>query len=349
MPQRQSGANPTTVILALFCTSDAAGFFADNSDVQLSLQLNPPREEAVPLLHEHDFLRIADLAHRTFGLDLRADKRSVVAARLACVLRELGLTSFRQYCDYLLSDRTGIALATLADRLTTNYTSFFREPAHFDFLRSTVLPALRSRWRINIWSAGCSSGEEAYSIAISVLEAAPHLVPRLRIHATDISTRMLRRASLAIYSADRILAIPAALRERHLVPSESPSTFRIAPHARAFVDFGRLNLMDPFPAVRYSVIFCRNVMLYFDRPTQQSLIERLVAHLEPGGFLFIGHTESFSGICHTLEPGAPAVYRKPARAAAHAASLVGVSPTRSLRCARSPLMQLALKAEEVYA
>lgn len=293
----------------------------------------PQREEALPVLHERDFLRIAHIAHRSFGLDLGDGKQGLVAARLGRLVRELGLSSFQQYCDYLLADHTGAALTALADRLTTNHTSFFREPAHFGFLCSAVLPALRARPRIDIWSAGCSSGEEPFSIAIALLESAPHLASRVRIRATDISTRMIARARAATYTADRIQSIPPEIRSRHLVPDDAPNVFRVAAPARSLVDFARSNLMDPIPpAARYSVIFCRNVMLYFDRPTHQSLVHRLAAHLEPGGFLFIGHSESLKGIDNSLEPAAPAVYRKPAqdrgasRAVASATSPAAFTP-----------------------
>jgi len=274
----------------------------------------PQADEPLLVLQERDFLRISRLAHHCFGLDLRDGKQTLVTARLSRLVRELGFTSFQQYCDYLLADRAGVALAVLADRLTTNHTSFFREATHFDFLCSTVLPALRTLPRVNIWSAGCSSGEEPYSIALSILGSVPHLASRIAIRATDISTRMLERASAATYAADRIQAIPPALRSRYVLPAGVPNTFRVAPAARNLVDFARHNLIDPFPALRFSVIFCRNVMLYFDRPTHQSLVQRLAAHLEPGGFLFIGHTDSLNGIDHPLQTAGPAVYRKPLRA-----------------------------------
>ena len=263
-------------------------------------------------MQERDFLRIAHLAHRCFGLDIRPGSESLVEARLGRLVRELGLSSFHQYCDYLLADRTGTALIVLADRLTTNHTSFFREPDHLEFLCSTALPSLPSRPRINIWSAGCSSGEEPYSIAISLLEAAPTLARRVSIRATDISTRMLDRASAGIYSSDRIQPIPPPLRSRYLIPTGEFGCSRIAPAARELVSFARHNLVDPLPTLRFSAIFCRNVMLYFDRPTHQSLVQRLTSRLEPGGYLFIGHTESLNGIEHSLESAGPAIFRRPA-------------------------------------
>jgi chemotaxis protein methyltransferase CheR len=310
----------------------------------LCLQPNPAttHEDALPVLRERDFLRIAHLAHQLFGLDLRNDNQDFVAARLGRMVRELGFESFEQYCDYLLADRSGTAAATLVDRLTTNHTAFFREPAHFDFLRETVLPALDARSNINIWSAGCSSGEEPYSIAIAILEAAPRLATKTRIHATDISTRMLRRAAAAVYSADRIAAIPAFLRNCHFVHAGEPTAFRAAPQVRSLVDFTRFNLMDPFPATRYSAIFCRNVMLYFDRATHRSLVERFTAQLEPGGFLFIGHSESLAGIDHSLEPAGPAIYRKPAQRRAH--SFAAAPPA-----SRASLTQFSVAPEEVSA
>lgn len=295
--------------------------------------LVPQNQDSLPLLEETDFLRIAHLAHRCFGLDLRGDKQSLVASRLARLVRELGLSSFRQYCDYLYSDRTGAALTALADRLTTNHTAFFREPGHFDFLRSTILPTLRSRSHIHMWSAGCSSGEEPYSIAISVLEAAPRLAPRVRIRATDISTRMLERASTGLYSADRVAGLPPGLSERYFVP-DAPNTFRLGRSVRDLIDFARQNLLDPLPVLRFSVIFCRNVMLYFDQPTHQMLIGRFAAHLEPGGYLFIGHSESLSGVEHSLESAGPAIYRKPV----HGADLfLGGANTRGTAAAQADL------------
>lgn len=283
--------------------------------MQPALHAIPPLcgEDNLPALEECDFLRLAHLAHRCFGLDLREGKQGFVEARLGRLVRELGLASFQQYCDYLAADRTGAALANFANRLTTNHTSFFREAEHFDFLCSTVLPSLRARRHIEIWSAGCSSGEEPYSIALAVLGAAPRIAARTSIHATDLSTRMLDRATAAVYSAGRMEPIPASLRARYIIPAAAPNTFRIGPAARSLVSFARHNLVDPFPALRFSFIFCRNVMFYFDRSTHEALVQRFSAHLEPGGYLFIGHSESLNGFDHALEAAAPAVYRKPLR------------------------------------
>jgi chemotaxis protein methyltransferase CheR len=267
-----------------------------------------------PALGNRELSTIARLAHQSFGLNLTGDRQDILAARLAPALRELGLSSFRQYLDYLHADRTGAALAGLADRLTTNHTSFFREPQHFNLLRTAIFPALRARPRIDIWSAGCSSGEEPYSIAMSLLEESPRdAAARVRIHATDISARILQRAAAATYSAARVRDIPPGLLRRYLIPNSDfgPGAWRIVPELRELVEFDRLNLIDPLPTTRYPVIFCRNVMLYFDHPTQQDLIQRLADRLEDGGYLFIGHAESLSGIARGLEHVCPAVWRRP--------------------------------------
>jgi chemotaxis protein methyltransferase CheR len=205
----------------------------------------------------------------------------------------------------------------MVDHLTTNHTSFFREPRHFEFLRKTIFPALRSRSRIDIWSAACSTGEEPYSIAMALLEESPcDAALKVRIKATDISTRVLEKALRGIYAADRLEGIPSTLLQRYLLPApeEPEEVFRVRADVRSMIKFQHLNLMESLPrGYRCSVIFCRNIMIYFDKPTQRSLVERLSEHLEDGGYFFIGHSESLNNIPHTLEYVCPATYRKPAR------------------------------------
>ena len=233
-------------------------------------------------------------------------------------MRELGLNSFQHYYDYVKADRSGVALAGMVDRLTTNHTSFFREPRHFDFLRRIIFPSLRSRSRIDIWSAACSTGEEPYSIAMALLEESPReAAAKVRIKATDISTRVLEKAKQGIYEADRFHGIPAAMRQRYLEKAspKHAAALRFTGEVRSMVEFQRLNLIASLPeGYRCSVLFCRNIMIYFDRPTQQNLIERLSQHLEDGGFLFIGHSESLNNISHRFEYVSPAIYRKPGSA-----------------------------------
>jgi chemotaxis protein methyltransferase CheR len=272
---------------------------------------------SVPALNEREFEKISQLAYHHFGLDLGADKQSLVVARLGKTLRELGLTSFQDYYDYVKSDRTGAALAVMVDHLTTNHTSFFREPAHFEFLRKTIFPTLLTRSQIHIWSAACATGEEPYSIAMALLEESPReAAAKVKIKATDISHRVLEKARQGVYSKDRLAAIPLSMRNRYLLnePGEPDHRRRFTNSVRSMIEFEHLNLMSTMPP-RYlcSVIFCRNLMIYFDRSTQQRLVQRLSQHLEEGGYLFIGHSEGLSSISHDLEYVCPATYKKPGR------------------------------------
>jgi chemotaxis protein methyltransferase CheR len=278
---------------------------------------NSPAEtvDCVPVLNASEYEQISRLAYEHFGLDLRGSRQGLVAARLSKKLRDLGLNSFQHYYDYVKADRSGAALAGMVDQLTTNHTSFFREPKHFDYLRETVFPTLRTRSRIHIWSAACSSGEEAYSIAMSLLEEAPReAAAKVHVKATDISTRMLEKAQRGVYAAERVAEIPPALRQRYLLKGqdESAGSYRFRSDLRSMIEFEHLNLISRLPeAYHCSVIFCRNIMIYFDRPTQQSLVQRLSEHLEDDGILFIGHSESLNNIAHGLEYAGPAIYRKP--------------------------------------
>ena len=271
--------------------------------------------ETLPVLSTLEFEKVSRLAYQYCGLDLSNGKQDLVAARLGKQLRELGLKNFKDYYDYVTSDATGAAMTHMVDLLTTNHTSFFREPSHFDLLRQTIYPALKHRSEIDIWSAACSSGEEPYSIAMTLLEESrDQVLAKVRIRATDISTRVLEKGRQAIYSADRFTDMPVATMRRYLQRGQSgASTFyRFKPEVRGMVHFEHLNLMECLPeGYRCSVLFCRNVMIYFDKPTQQELLRRLSAQLEDGGYLLIGHSESLNGITHGFEYVSPATYRKP--------------------------------------
>jgi chemotaxis protein methyltransferase CheR len=262
-----------------------------------------------------EFEQIRRLAYEQFGLDLHAGKEQLVATRLGKKIRELRFRSFHQYYRYVVEDRTGEALVALIDALTTNHTSFFREAAHFDFLRRKLLPGLRRRETIGIWSAGCSSGEEPYSILFSLVEELGEAVlSRVRLLATDISTRVLAEAERAIYPAERFEGTPEPRLRRFLLRSGRGDRYWycVRPELRMAVEFRRLNLMRPFAYLGvFPLIFCRNVMIYFDRAVQQDLTNRLAGCLEPGGYLFIGHSESLNGIGHPLEYVCPGIYRKP--------------------------------------
>jgi chemotaxis protein methyltransferase CheR len=268
----------------------------------------------VVTLSAQEFEQIRRLAYEKFGLDLRSGKESLVSARLGKKVRELKLRSFRDYYRHVMEDRTGESLTAMIDALTTNHTSFFRESAHFDFLRQTVLPELRSRNHIAIWSAACSTGEEPYSIAFCLAdELGLKALSGVRILATDISTRVLDAAKKAVYPAERFETVPSEQMRRYLLRGEQrwDNWYRVKDEVRAVVEFRRVNLMDSLSHVgSFPVIFCRNVMIYFDKPTQQSLVNRLAGCLEPGGYLLIGHAESLTGVEHPLTYVRPAVYRK---------------------------------------
>lgn len=265
-----------------------------------------------PKLEAQEFEKFRRLAYDKFGLNLTDAKHDLVAARLGKKLRELKIPSYKAYYDLVVADRTGQSLIALIDALSTNHTSFLREASHFDFLLKYVLPGLRKRAAIDIWSAPCSTGEEPYSIALTLLE---HLgmppKPALRIRATDISTKVLAVAKKGAYAADKLGSMPAPLIRKYFTQA-GPGSFQICSEIRDMIQFERFNLIEPMRATRkFPIIFCRNVMIYFDKPTQERVVASLSQFLEPGGYLMIGHSESLMGVRHGLVYVQPAIYRKP--------------------------------------
>lgn len=261
-------------------------------------------------LTAHEFEQLRELARREFGLDLKEGKQALVAARLGKKLRELGFRTFREYHAHVVGDASGEALIGLIDALTTNYTSFLREPEHFDFLRRTIFTS-GACGQIRIWSAACATGEEPYSIAVAALEEGA--AERVWILATDISRRALETAQRGVYPAERFEKFPPGRLKRFLLKGEGrwEGWYRFKPEVRALVEFRRLNLMEPFTQLpRFHTIFCRNVMMYFDKATQQDLVRRLTERLEPEGYLLTGHSESLLGRHAGLEYVRPAVYRR---------------------------------------
>jgi chemotaxis protein methyltransferase CheR len=265
------------------------------------------------------FQRISSLVKGLCGINLHDGKVALVKARLNKRLRVLGLADYGEYLDRVHSDVDGSETRMMLDALSTNLTCFFREPAHFDVLRRTVLPGLLERHkadrRLRIWSAGCSSGEEPYSIAMTLVDAMSSLEAwDIGILATDISVQMLRVAAQGVYGVDRLRNAPSHVAAQHFVPvpDGGRQSRQVSPALRRLVNFARLNLMAPWPMKgAFDVIFCRNVMIYFDKPTQESLIERFWRQLAPGGTLFIGHSESLTGIRHKFRYLQPTVYEKP--------------------------------------
>ncbi|MBZ5590873.1 MAG: protein-glutamate O-methyltransferase CheR [Acidobacteriia bacterium] len=265
-------------------------------------------------LTDREFEKISRLAYEKFGLELKPGKQELVSARLGKKVRAAGFRSFEQYYQSVVADSTGESLIQLIDALTTNFTDFMREPAHFDFLRNEALAGWAKRDRVRIWSTACSTGEEPYSIAFALLDALGNASrPRLEIVATDISSRALQHAHRGIYQAARLANLPAAWQRAFLLRGDGKwqGQYRVKPEVAGLVQFRRLNLIEPFSHPEpFSVILCRNVMIYFDRPTQQKLVRQLASQLEPGGYLLIGHSESLTGIDHPLSYVRPTIYRR---------------------------------------
>lgn len=260
--------------------------------------------------------RVARLAYKQFGLDLGVGKEGLVEARLGKKVKQLGLTSLEDYCSFVESEKTGQALLELIDALTTNHTSFFRESKHFDFLKAVAFPQWRNRREIPVWSAACSSGEEPYSLAMTLLEELGPAAGGASILATDISTRVLAVAAKGLYAVDSFPQPLPAWLGKYLLRGKGNSEgwLSMKPLVRNKIRFERLNLIQPLPPMgAFAAIFCRNVMIYFDRPTQEAVVNRLAERLEPGGYLLVGHSESLSGVRHGLEYVCPATYRKPGR------------------------------------
>ena len=266
-------------------------------------------------LSAREFDKIRKLAREKFGLDLRQGKEPLVAARLGKRIREAGCRSFDEYFQHVLADASGEALAEMIDSLSTNFTSFMRETAHFEFLRKTIIPELQRRSKIEIWSAACSSGEEPYSILFTLLDVLGDSAP-VHILATDISRKALNTARAGVFQAERLESLPQSWLRRFFLRGQGrwEGWYRIKPEVAGKIEFRRLNLIEPFPSNwRYPAIFCRNVMIYFERSLEESVARRLGECLEPGGHLLIGHAESLTGLDVGLEYVRPAVYRNPVR------------------------------------
>lgn len=271
-------------------------------------------------LSDEEFGKLSSLVQEELGIKMPAAKKTLLESRLQKRLRALGLSSYSDYCD-MLFNRGGLAneLIHMLDLVTTNKTDFFREAHHFDFLTETVLARFvrQGKRQMTIWSAGCSSGEEPYTLAMVLSEFArmnPSLGFDFSITATDISTRVLEAACRGVYRDDRIAPIPEELKKRYLLRSRDSSKglVRISPELRSKITFSRVNLMDEtYPVdTGLDIIFCRNVIIYFDRPTQERLFAKFCEYLKPGGLIFIGHSETLSGMGLPLSKVATSVYVK---------------------------------------
>ena len=272
---------------------------------------------------DSEFRKFRELVLRHTGISLAPHKREMLKARLGRRLRALGIASFSDYYQYLSqSDATGEELGRMINAVTTNVTEFFREDHHFKFMTQTWIPACQrelGRPRVlRIWSAGCSTGEEPYTIAIVLREALGPLLSSwdIRILASDIDTDALGRAQAGIYFRDKIAPISESQLRRHFLCGRGPEAgfVHIRPEVQNLVTFRRLNLLDdPWPIrTRFDAIFCRNVMIYFDRPAQQHLVRRFAGFLKDDGLLFLGHSEGLNGMNAGLVSCQHTIYQRTA-------------------------------------
>ena len=269
-----------------------------------------------PVLSDRDFAFVVKLVYQRAGIRLRDGKRELVAARLQKRLRHHGLGAFTAYLELLQQDGSCDEMVEFLDALAINHTYFFREEQHFDFVRSTVVPELVGRpghGCLEGWSAACSSGEEPYTLAMTLAEALPDGPEGFRLFASDLSTKVLATARSGVYKMERVKDLPLNVLRRHFergTGAQSGLT-RVMRPLRQRVEFAHLNLLEIGDlGRRFDVIFCRNVMIYFDRAVQQRVVTMLERHLRPGAYMFISHSESLNGITHGLRWVAPAVYQR---------------------------------------
>lgn len=271
-------------------------------------------------ISDRDFTRLRTLIYAQSGITLSPDKKTMLELRIKRRLRSLELESYAQYCEYLFGDQgQKDEIVHLLDVVTTNKTDFYREPAHFDFLARKALPDLMARnpagRDLVIWSAGCSTGEEPYTLSIVLTEyGLMHPGFRFKVLATDLSTTVLEKAHLGVFSSEAVTPVPAGLKKKYFLRGRDSQSnrLRVVPELRKLVEFRHLNFMDADFGLteKADVIFCRNVIIYFDRPTQEQILQKLARNLVLDGYIFVGHAEALHDMDLPLEPIAPAAYRK---------------------------------------
>jgi chemotaxis protein methyltransferase CheR len=268
------------------------------------------------MITEQEFAQLTNYIKTHYGIHMKEEKRTLLVGRLQQTMQRMNFSSYTEYLEYVKSDKSGKALTELANQVTTNHTFFMRETDHFDFYRDHVLPDLIARLRekdIRVWSAGCSSGQEPYTLAMIMADVLgkEKVWWDTKVLATDICSRVLEHAAKGEYPTDQIAALPDKWKSEYL-RAKSKDTSVFSDKIRAEVIYRKFNLMDAkFPFKKpFHVIFCRNVMIYFDNPTREALVDKFWDHMEYGGYLFIGHSESLNRDKTRFRYVMPAVYRK---------------------------------------
>ena len=274
----------------------------------------------VKAITDHEFGLFQKLIYRQAGIQLTGQKKALLEARLTRRLKELNLGSFTAYYRHLINDIHGAEMVQMLDRIATNETHFFREPKQFEFLQQQILPrwlaeaasGLRPR-RIRVWSAGCSTGEEAYSLGMVLSEGLPPLDGwQIEIFASDISSKVLSSASRGVWPIEKAAEIPDHLLKRHMLKGfgNQAGKMKAGEELRRLIHFERLNLNDDFYPLRghFDLIFCRNVLIYFDLDSKTRVIHRLLDHLMPDGYLFVGHAESLTSVTERATYVMPTIY-----------------------------------------
>lgn len=262
-----------------------------------------------------DFNRLVSFMKSNYGIDL-SKKRQLITGRLSGTVVSMGFSSFSQYVDHILSKKNPKDIEILINKLTTNYTYFMREKTHFEFFQKTILPWLEKTKKnrvLSIWSAGCSSGQEPYTLSMILKEYFGMKASSwdTRVLATDISQNVLHTAQEAIYDEESLQELPPGWKKKYFRKTDQAGMFTVAPEIKSNVIFRTFNLMDPIRfRLKFDVIFCRNVMIYFDQPTKDALVERFYHATIPGGYLLIGHSESLNKATTPYQYVMPATYRK---------------------------------------
>ena len=265
-------------------------------------------------LTDQEFVELKTFVHKNYGIDL-SKKRVLIEGRMSSTIMGLGFTSFRQYMDYLHADKTGNEMTRMLNKLTTNYTYFMRENEHFEFLTHKILPYFertRTNKTLYLWSAGCSSGQEPYSVAMAISEyfGSKKSMWNTMMLASDLSVNVLEKASKGVYTTDEVKDIPPAWRSKYLIDLKD-GNYRVCDQIRNEVTFRRVNLMDPFNfRNKFDLILCRNVMIYFDSLTKEKLVSKFYDWTAESGFLFIGHSESINREASDYSYIQPAIYQK---------------------------------------